>query len=79
VTAAEAILGNPSPLDGEDEEVAGVIARSVEQRVEQLALLRPPLDVHVFRAARPRGQAQVEGEAPLQEPSSLGNFEETGE
>jgi len=79
VTAAEAILGHAGPLDREGEEVAGVVARRVKQRVEQLLLAGTPLDVDVFRAPRPRGQPQVKGEASLQEPLTVGDGDQSGE
>jgi hypothetical protein len=66
--AAESVRGRRGPLDREDEEVAGIVLGGVEKRVGQFVLLRPPLDVDVFGAPRPRGQPQVEGEPALQRP-----------
>lgn len=79
MTAAEAILGRTGSLNREPEEVIGVMAGGVEQRLEQLLLVGPPLDVDVLRGPRPHGEAQVEREPSLQQPSPWCNSEKPSE
>ena len=79
MAATEAILRCAGPLDREREEVTGVAARRVQQRIEQLVLAGPPLDVDVSRAPGSSGQPQVEGETSLQQPSLLGDGDQPSE
>jgi len=66
-------------LDDEHEVVAGVVFGGVDERVQQFLLVGSPVDVDVLRRPSASGEAELQREAALQQPSALGYGEQSGE
>ncbi len=78
MTSAEPLRRRGRPLDAELEPVAGALARSIGDRLQQLFLVGGPLGVDVFREPRTTLHAEVQGEPTFEQPTSRGNVRKAG-